>query len=161
MEEGTKLKHPDKEIKETTPLNPIEFLPYKFTLQRQLAKQNIRNCRNKKSHLKWGYKKRTCNQRNGRLPAKRAKWNGGNQTIRNRIQNNCYRKLKVLTDNYKELSENYKSMKRKIETINKNQQEMTNTISEIKNTLAGITISLHEAEDWITKLKDKVERNMT
>ena len=40
-------EHPDKEIKETTPLNTIEFLPYKFTLQRQLANQNIRKCRNK------------------------------------------------------------------------------------------------------------------
>ena len=66
------LKHPDKEIKETTPLTPIELLPYKFPY-RQLAKQNIRNHRNKQSHLKWGDKERNCNQMNGRLPTKRAK----------------------------------------------------------------------------------------
>ena len=37
-EESTNLEHPDKEIKRTTPLNPIEFLPQKFTLQKELAK---------------------------------------------------------------------------------------------------------------------------
>ena len=37
-EERANLERPDKEIKETTPLNLIEFLPQKFTLQRQLAK---------------------------------------------------------------------------------------------------------------------------
>ena len=57
--ESTTLENPDKEIKETTPLNPIEFLPRKCTLQRQLAKQNIRKHRNKqKSHLKWGDQKK-------------------------------------------------------------------------------------------------------
>ena len=36
---------------------------------------------------------------------------------------------------------------------------MNNIISEIKNTLEGITIRLHEAEDWISDLEDKVKRN--
>ena len=30
MEERATLEHPDKEIKETTPLNPTELLPQKF-----------------------------------------------------------------------------------------------------------------------------------
>ena len=47
MEERATLQHPDKEIKETTPLNPIEFLPEKFILQTQLANRNIRKCTNK------------------------------------------------------------------------------------------------------------------
>ena len=34
-EERANLEHPDKEIKETTPLNPTELSPYKFTLQRK------------------------------------------------------------------------------------------------------------------------------
>ena len=37
---------------------------------------------------------------------------------------------------------------------------MKNTISEIKNTLQGITSRLDEAENWISELEDKVERNM-
>ena len=43
-------------MKETTPLSHTKLLPQKFTLKRQLEKQNIRNCRNKqkestKEHL--------------------------------------------------------------------------------------------------------------
>ena len=37
---------------------------------------------------------------------------------------------------------------------------MKNTISEIENTLGGITDRLDEAEDWISELEDKVERNI-
>ena len=37
-EDRANLECPDKEIKETTSLNPIEFLPQKVTLQRHLAK---------------------------------------------------------------------------------------------------------------------------
>ena len=37
---------------------------------------------------------------------------------------------------------------------------MKNTISEIKNTLEGITHWLDEAEDQISELEDKVERNI-
>ena len=55
MEERATLEHPDKKIKETTPLNLIELLLQKFTLQRQLAKQSIGNWRNKqKDSLKMG-----------------------------------------------------------------------------------------------------------
>ena len=36
---------------------------------------------------------------------------------------------------------------------------MQNTISEIKNTLEGITSRLDEAEDQISALENKVERN--
>ena len=69
------------------------------------------------------------------------------------------RMLKELTDNYKELSGNYNSMKKEMESINKNQEEMKNTISEIKQTLEGITIRLDEAEERISVLSGKIERN--
>ena len=36
-------------------------------------------------------KKEPSNERNGRIPTKRAKGNGGNQTIRYRIQKNGYK----------------------------------------------------------------------
>ena len=35
---------------------------------------------------------------------------------------------------------------------------MNNKISEIKNALEGITSKLDEAENWISKLEDKVEK---
>ena len=51
-------------------------------------------------------------------------------------------------------------MKKDIETIKDNQEEMKNTIYEIKNkTPEGIISRLDEAEDWISELEDKVERN--
>ena len=52
-------------------------------------------------------------------------------------------------------------MKKEIETINKNKEEMKNTTSEIKkkNTIEGITSRLDKAEDRISDLEDKVERN--
>ena len=50
-------------------------------------------------------------------------------------------------------------MKKGIEIINRNQEEMKNTISEIKNKLEGIAIRMDEAEDWISELEDKVDRN--
>ena len=56
---------------------------------------------------------------NGRLPIKRAKWNGNKQIARYRIQRNSY---KELTDDYKEMSENDNNTKKEIETINKNQE---------------------------------------
>ena len=37
---------------------------------------------------------------------------------------------------------------------------MKNTISEIKNTVEGIKRGLNEAEDLISELKDKVEKNL-
>ena len=46
-EERANLERPDKEIKETEPLNPTECLPQKVALQRQLARQSLRSCRNK------------------------------------------------------------------------------------------------------------------
>ena len=36
---------------------------------------------------------------------------------------------------------------------------MKNTISELKNTVEGIKSRLDEAEDWITKLVDRVKKN--
>ena len=59
MEERATLEHPDKKIKETTPLNLIELLLQKFTLQRQLAKHIRFTETNKKSYLTWGEKKIT------------------------------------------------------------------------------------------------------
>ena len=52
-------EHPDKEIKEATPLNPIEFLPQKFTPQRQLTNWDIRKHRKKqKESLTMGRQKK-------------------------------------------------------------------------------------------------------
>ena len=71
--------------------------------------------------------------------------------------------LKELTDNHKELSENYISMKKEIKAINKNQEEMNNKISGIKkktkHTLEGMTSRLDEADNQISGLDDKVEKN--
>ena len=36
---------------------------------------------------------------------------------------------------------------------------MKNTISELKNTVEGIKSRPYEAEDWISKLENKVEKN--
>ena len=36
---------------------------------------------------------------------------------------------------------------------------MKNPISELKNTVEGIKSRLHDAEDWTSKLEDKVEKN--
>ena len=36
---------------------------------------------------------------------------------------------------------------------------MKNIISELKNTAEGIKTKLNEAEDWISELEDKVEKN--
>ena len=41
--------------------------------------------------------------------------------------------------------------------MNKNHKEMKNTTSEMKNIPEGIKSRLDEAEDWISKLEDKVE----
>ena len=43
--------------------------------------------------------------------------------------------------------------------MNKNQEEMKNTISEMKIILEGNKTRLHEAENHISELEDKVERN--
>ena len=68
-EERANLEHPDKEIKETTPLNPTEFLPQKFTLQRQPAKPNIKICRNKqKESPKMVRQKKIFNQKEWKNP---------------------------------------------------------------------------------------------
>ena len=50
-------------------------------------------------------------------------------------------------------------MKKEIETINKGQEEMKNTISELKTIVEGINSRLDEAQDQISKLEDKVEKN--
>ena len=68
--------------------------------------------------------------------------------------------LKELTDNYKKLRETYNSVKKEIETINKKKQkEINNKNLEIKNTLEGITSRQDEAENQITELEDKGEKN--
>ena len=103
-------------------------------------------------------KKELAIKRNGRLPTTRAKWNGGKQTIRHRIQKDGYKDAQGTQDNYKELSGDYNSVKKEIETINKNQEEMKNTVTEIQNTLEGITSRLDEAEDWISELEEKIKR---
>ena len=51
-------------------------------------------------------------------------------------------------------------MKEEMGTINKSHEEMKNIISEIKNTVEGIKRGLNEAEDLISELKDKVEKNL-
>ena len=60
-----------------------------------------------------------------------------------------------LQENYNELAANYMNMKREIETINKGQEETKKTISELNNT-EWIQSRLDGAEDWISKLEDKV-----
>ena len=68
-----------------------------------------------------------------------------------------------ITKNYREttieLTANYINMKKEIETINKGQEETKNTISELKNTVEGIKSRPYEAEDWISELEVKVEKN--
>ena len=49
-------------------------------------------------------------------------------------------------------------MKKETETINKCQEEMKNVVSERKNTEEGIKNRLHEAQDPISDLEDKVEK---
>ena len=105
------------------PLSPTEPLPQKFTLPRQLAKQSIWNHKQTKRVTKNGEtKKETTIKKDGWLPSKRAKLNGGKRTIRYRIWKNGDKYAQGLTDNYKELSTNYNSVKKKTETINKNQE---------------------------------------
>ena len=68
-EERATLEHPDKEIKETTSLNPIELLQWNFALKRELAKWNIRNCRNKqKESPKKGRPRQNLNQKEWKTP---------------------------------------------------------------------------------------------
>ena len=54
-------------------------------------------------------------------------------------------------------------MKKEIKAINKNQEEMNNKISGIKkktkHTLEGMTSRLDEADNQISGLDDKVEKN--
>ena len=53
----------------------------------------------------------------------------------------------------------FNSMRKDIETIKRDQSEIKNAISEINNTLEGINSRLDEAEDHISDLGDKVEKN--
>ena len=50
-------------------------------------------------------------------------------------------------------------MKKEIETVNEGQDKMKNTIPELKNTVEGIKSRLHEAEDRVSELGAKVEKN--
>ena len=115
MEERATLKHPDKEIKETTPLNLTEFLTYKFALQRQLTKQNIRKHRNKqKESPKMGrQKKNTQSKGMEDSPLQEINEMEKNKLLDIEFKRMVIRMLKELTHNYKELSKNYKSMKKK------------------------------------------------
>ena len=120
MKERATLEHPDKEMKETTPLSPIEFLPQVHHTKTTSKVKHQEVQKQTMSPIKWGDKKEHAIKRNGRLPSKRAKCNGGKQTIRYRRYRMAIKILKELTDNYKEPSENYNSMKKKIKTININ-----------------------------------------
>ena len=106
-----------------------------------------------------GDKERTRNWKEWKTLHKRAKWNGVRLTIRCRIQKYGYKDAQGAHRQLQGTEWNYNSMKKEIETINKNQGEMKNTISEIKNILEGITSRLDEAENWISELEHKVERN--
>ena len=92
-EERANLEHPDKEIKETTPLNLIEFLPYKFTLQRQLTKQNIRKHSNKqKESTKIGRQKKNMQSKGmDDSPLREQNEMEASKTIGYRIQNSGYK----------------------------------------------------------------------
>ena len=50
-------------------------------------------------------------------------------------------------------------MNKDLKTVNKSQEEKMNTISEMKNTLEGIKRRPDEAENQISELEDKVEKN--
>ena len=93
------------------------------------------------------------------IPTKIAKWRWGKQFIKHTVQSSGYKDAKKLSEDYKKLSGNYIHMKKDIETMKKNQDKMRNTISEMKSTLEGIKTRLDEADDWISKLADKVEQN--
>ena len=43
--------------------------------------------------------------------------------------------------------------------MNKGQEEMMNIIYELKNTVEGIKRRPNEAEDWISELENKIEKN--
>ena len=114
MEERATLEHPDKEIKETTPLRPKEPLPQKFTLQRQLAKQDIRKRRNKqKESPKMGRQKKNM-QSKGMEDSPLKELSKMEVSKLSVIEFNLMviKMLNELTDNYKELSEDYDSMKK-------------------------------------------------
>ena len=155
------LEYADREIKKTTPRNPTELLPQKFTLQRQSAKPNVKICRNKQKDILKAGKQRESLQSKGMEDSPLKELNEMEVTKLSDIEFKIIiiTMLKQLIDKYKELSKNYNSMKNEIKTINKNQEEMNNKISEIKNTLEGITTRLDEAEERISELEDKVERN--
>ena len=51
------------------------------------------------------------------------------------------------------------SIKKDIETIKEGQSAIKNTISGMMNTVKGINSSLDEAEDIISLLDNKVEKN--
>ena len=52
-----------------------------------------------------------------------------------------------------------KSRKKDIETIKKDQTEIKNAMAEINDTLESINSRLDRAEDWISDLEGKVEKN--
>ena len=94
-------------------MNLIELVPYKFTLQRQLTKQNIRKHRNKqKESTKMGRQKKKM-QSKGMEDSPLKELNEKEVTKLSDIEFKLMvmKMLKELTDNYKELSENYISMK--------------------------------------------------
>ena len=125
------LEHPDREIKETTPLSPTEILPQKFTLRRQLEKQNIRNHRNKQKESPKMERQRESPQSKGieDSPLKELNKMAVTKLSDTVFKITAIKVLRELTDNYKELSENYISMKKEIEPINKNEEEMKNKTS--------------------------------
>ena len=46
--------------------------------------------------------------------------------------------------------------KKELEDLVNKQTEMNNTITEMKNTLEGINSRINEAEEWISKLEDRM-----
>ena len=45
---------------------------------------------------------------------------------------------------------------KELENVKNNQIELKNMVNEMKNTLEGINTRINEAEEWISKLKDRV-----
>ena len=88
-------------------------------------------------------KKKIQNERTSEF-SRRARWNGGKQLIRYRVQSNDYKD----TQQHEKRHRNHK----------REQSEIKNTISEINNTLEGINSRLDEAEDRISDWENKVER---
>ena len=90
------------------PYHPIKFLPQKFTLHRQLAKQNIRKHRNKQKETpKMGRLKKNLQTKGMEYsPLKELNKMEVSKLPDIEFKIMVIKMLKELTDNYKELSKN-------------------------------------------------------